>query len=132
MREALDPPTLPTPPGYSQVIRVSGGTTIYIAGQVAWDAENNLVGQGDFETQTRQVLTNLVAALDAVDASLEDLVKICIYVVDHDADKLDVIRRVRDEYFGDITPPASTLLGVSALALPDLMIEIDGIAVVEN
>jgi enamine deaminase RidA (YjgF/YER057c/UK114 family) len=114
------------------VIRVSGGTTIYIAGQVAWDAENNLVGQGDFETQTRQVLTNLVAALDAVDASLEDLVKICIYVVDHDADKLDVIRRVRDEYFGDITPPASTLLGVSALALPDLMIEIDGIAVVEN
>lgn len=131
MREAIDPPTLPTPPGYSQVVRVSGGTTVYIAGQVAWDAENNVVGHDDFETQTRQVLTNLVAALDAVDAGVEDLVKICIYVVDHDATKLDVIRRVRDEFFGDITPPTSTLLGVSALALPDLMIEIDAIAVLE-
>lgn len=128
MTEAINPPTLPTPPGYSQVIRVSGGTTIYIAGQVAWDAENNLVGRNDFETQTRQVLTNLVAALDAVDAGVEDLVKIGIYVVDYDTDKLDVIRRVRDEFFGDITPPTSTLLGVSALAVPDLMIEIDGIA----
>lgn len=132
MREAINPQTLPTPPGYSQVIRVSGGTTIYIAGQVAWDAENNLVGRNDFEKQTRQVLTNLVAALDAVGAGVADLVKIGIYVVDYDADKLDIIRRVRDEYFGDITPPASTLLGVSALAVPDLMIEIDGIAVVED
>lgn len=132
MREAINPPTLPTPPGYSQVIRVSGGTTIYIAGQVAWDAENDLVGRDDFETQTRQVLTNLVAALDAVDAGVEDLVKICIYVVDYDANKLDVIRRIRDEFFGDITPPTSTLLGVSALALPDLMIEIDAVAVVED
>jgi enamine deaminase RidA (YjgF/YER057c/UK114 family) len=132
MRETINPPTLPTPPGYSQVVRVSGGTTVYIAGQVAWDAENNLVGQNDLETQTRQVLTNLVAALAAVDAGVADLVKICIYVVDHDVTKLDVIRRVRDEFFGDITPPTSTLLGVSALAVPDLMIEIDGIAVLEN
>ncbi|HSM43654.1 MAG TPA: RidA family protein [Acidimicrobiia bacterium] len=132
MREAINPPTLPTPPGYSQVIRVSGGTTIYIAGQVAWDSENNLVGRNDFETQTRQVLTNLVAALDAVDAGVEHLVKICVYVVDHDANKLDVIRRVRDEFFGDITPPTSTLLGVSTLALPDLMIEIDAVAYVDG
>lgn len=132
MREAIDPPTLPTPPGYSQVIRVSGGTTIYIAGQVAWDAENHLVGRSDFEAQTRQVLTNLMAALDAAGASVDDLVKICIYVVDHDANKLDVIRRVRDEFFGDITPPTSTLLGVSALAVPDLMIEIDAVAYVNG
>lgn len=132
MREAINPPTLPTPRGYSQVIRVSGGTTIYIAGQVAWDAENNLVGRNDFETQTRQVLANLVAALAAVDAGVEDLMKICIYVVHYDANKLDVIRRVRDEFFGDITPPTSTLLGVSALALPDLMIEIDAIAYIHG
>lgn len=127
MRESIDPPSLPTPPGYSQIVRVSGGTTVYIAGQVAWDAGNNLVGPNDFEAQTRQVFSNLAAALEAVDASFEDLVKICIYVVDHDTGKLDVIRRVRDEFFGDITPPASTLLGVAALALPDLLIEIDAV-----
>lgn len=128
MREAIDPPSLPTPPGYSQVVRISGGTTIYIAGQVAWDADNNLVGPGDFEAQTRQVLTNLVAALEAAGAGPQDLVKINIYVVDHDAGKLDVIRRIRDEILGDVTPPTSTLLGVAALALPDLLIEVDAIA----
>lgn len=129
MSEVINPPSLPTPPGYSQVVRVSGGTTIYIAGQVALDEGNNLVGRGDFEAQTRQVLTNLVAALDAADARLGNLVKISIYVVDHDEEKLEVIRRVRDEFFGDITPPASTLLGVAALAVPDLMIEVDAVAV---
>lgn len=129
IRETIDPPSLPTPPGYSQIIRVSGGTTVYIAGQVAWDANNNLVGKHDFEAQTRQVLTNLVAALDAGGASLQDLVKICIYVVDHDEEKLDVIRTVRDEFFGDITPPTSTLLGVERLAVPGLMIEVDAVAV---
>lgn len=128
MREAIDPPTLPTPPGYSQVVQVSGGTTIYVAGQVAWDADNNLVGPGDFEAQARQVFTNLVAALEAAGAGPEDLVKINIYVVDHDAEKLDVIRRVRDEILDYITPPTSTLLGVAALALPDLLIEVDAIA----
>lgn len=128
MREAIDPPTLPTPPGYSQVVRVSGGATIYIAGQVAWDADNNQVGQGDFEAQARQVFDNLVAALDAAGAGPEHLVKINIYVVDHDAEKLDVIRRVRDEALGDVTPPTSTLIGVAALALPDLLIEVDAIA----
>lgn len=128
MREAINPPTLPTPPGYSQVVQVSGGTTIYVAGQVAWDADNNLVGPGDFEAQARQVFTNLIAALVAAGAGPEDLVKINIYVVDHDAGKLDVIRRVRDEILDYITPPTSTLLGVAALALPDLLIEVDAVA----
>lgn len=128
MKRAIDPPSLPSPPGYSHIVGVSGGTTVYIAGQVAWDAGNDLVGRNDFEAQTRQIFSNLGAALGAVDAGFEDLVKICIYVVDHDAVKLEVIRRVRDDFFGDITPPASTLLGVAALAIPDLMIEVDAVA----
>lgn len=132
MREAINPPSLPPPPGYSQVVRVSEGTTIYIAGQVAWDEEGNLVGARDFEAQTRQVFANLVAALHAASADVADLVKIGIYVVDHDAEKLDVIRRVRNAVFGDITPSASTLLGVSGLAVPGLMIEVDGIAFVQD
>jgi 2-iminobutanoate/2-iminopropanoate deaminase len=132
MRESTNPPSLPPPAGYSQVVRVSGGTTIYIAGQVSWDEDGNLVGAGDFEAQTRQVFHNLTAALAAFDAALSDLVKIGIFVVDHDSSKLQTIRTVRDEFFGDITPPASTLLGVEGLAVPDLMIEIDGIAVLDS
>jgi len=132
MREALNPTALPTPAGYSQVVRVSGGTTIHIAGQVAWDADNRLVGAGDFEAQTRQVLANLQAALASTGATLSDLVKIGIYVVDHDEAKLAVIRTVRDELFAGIAPPTSTLLGVDALAVPGLMVEIDGIAFVED
>lgn len=130
MREAINPETLPPPRGYSQVVEVSGGTTIYVAGQVAWDRDGNLVGEDDFEAQTRQVFQNLVAALVAAGAGLKDLVKIGIYVVDHDMEKMTIVRRVRDELMGHHTPPVSTLLGVDALAVPGLMIEIDGIAVV--
>ena len=132
MRESINPPSLPTPPGYSQVVRVSGGTTIYIAGQVSWDIDGNLVGPADFEAQTRQVFANLTGALTAFDAGLSDLVKIGIYVVDHDSSKLQTIRLVRDEFFGDMTPPASTLLAVAGLAVPDLMIEVDAVAFVED
>lgn len=129
MKEAINPPSLPPPPGYSQLVRITGGTTVYISGQVAWDENGELVGPGDFEAQTRQVFSNLVEALEAVGAKPQDLVKIGIYVVDHDPDRLRVIRTIRDEAFGEITPPASTLLGVDRLALPDLMIEVDGVAV---
>jgi enamine deaminase RidA (YjgF/YER057c/UK114 family) len=132
MRESINPPSLPAPPGYSQVVRISGGTTIYIAGQVSWDEDGNIGGIGDFKAQTRQVFHNVAAALAAVDAAFSDLVKIGIYVVDHDRSKLETIRLVRDEFFGDITPPTSTLLGVEGLAVPDLMIEVDGIAVVAD
>jgi enamine deaminase RidA (YjgF/YER057c/UK114 family) len=131
MREHINPPTLPQPPGYTQVVKTSGGTTVYVAGQVAWDANGGLVGDADFEAQTRQVFSNLMAALDAVGARPEHLVKVGIYIVGHDPDKLAVVRRVRDEAFGDITPPASTLLGVESLAVPGLMIEADAIAVLD-
>jgi enamine deaminase RidA (YjgF/YER057c/UK114 family) len=132
MREAINPGSLPPPPGYSQVVWVAGGTTVYIAGQVAWDTNGNIVGDGDFDAQTRQVFSNLEAALAAADCGFADLVKIGIYVVDHDDSKLKVIRDVRDEFFGAISPPASTLLGVERLAVPGLLIEVDGIAFVED
>jgi len=132
MREAINPETLPPPPGYSQVVKTSGGTTVYLAGQVAWDRDRNIVGEGDLQAQTRHVFNNLIEALDAAGAGLADLVKIGIYVVDHDLEKMATIRSVRDEFLEGITPPVSTLLGVDALAVPGLMIEIDGIAVVDS
>ena len=128
---ALSPSTLPPAPGYSQIVKVSGGTTIYIAGQVALDEEGQLVGEGDLEKQAHHVFTNLVTALSEAGATTSDLVKIGIYVVDHDLDKLKLIRRVRDEVLYVDPPPASTLLGVEHLAMPDFLIEADAIAIVE-
>jgi enamine deaminase RidA (YjgF/YER057c/UK114 family) len=130
-KTALNPSTLPPAPGYSQIVKVSGGTTIYIAGQVAWDEAGQLVGEGDFEQQARQVYENLVTALAEAGATPSDLVRVGIYVVDHDRDKLEVIRSVRDQILNVDPPPASTLLGVNRLALPDLLIEVDAIAVVD-
>ncbi|HXV70398.1 MAG TPA: RidA family protein [Acidimicrobiia bacterium] len=132
IREHLNPDILAPPPGYSQVVKVTDGTTIYLAGQVAWDRDRNIVGENDFEAQTRQVFHNVAEALAAVGAGFGDLVKIGIYVVDHDMEKMAIVRRVRDEIMDGITPPASTLLGVEALAVPGLMIEIDAIAVVNT
>jgi enamine deaminase RidA (YjgF/YER057c/UK114 family) len=130
-KSALNPSSLPPAPGYSQIVKVSGGTTIYIAGQVAWDAEGQVVGVGDFEEQARQVYRNLVTALAEAGATPSDLVRVGIYVVDHDLDKLKMIRSVRDQILNVDPPPASTLLGVERLAVPDLLIEVDAIAVVE-
>lgn len=130
-KTTLNPSSLPPALGYSQIVKVSGGTTIYIAGQVAWDERGELVGEGDLERQASQVFSNVVVALAEAGATPSDLVKVGIYVVEHDVDKLNVIRGVRDQIFNVDPPPASTLLGVERLALPDLLIEVDAIAVVE-
>lgn len=127
---AINPSTLPTPPGYSQIVQVSGGTTIYISGQVPLDASGSVVGAGSLERQARKVFSNLKAALDEVGATLDDLVRIGIYVVGHDDEKLEVIRRVRDEELPASPPPASTLLGVERLAISEFLIEVDAIAVI--
>jgi enamine deaminase RidA (YjgF/YER057c/UK114 family) len=129
-RRALNPKTLAQPPGYSQVVEVTGESLVFIAGQVSWGEDGRIVGQGDFEAQARQVFNNLVRALDAVGATPADLAKLGIYVVEHDVEKLAIVRRVRDEILGVDEPPASTLIGVERLALPDLMIEVDAVAVV--
>lgn len=130
-KNSSSPPTLPPAPGYSQIVEVTGGRTVYIAGQVALSTDGQVIGPGDLETQARHVFTNLVTALAEVGATPSDLVKIGIYVVDHQPDKLATIRRVRDETLQADPPPASTLIGVQSLALPDYLVEVDGIAVVD-
>jgi enamine deaminase RidA (YjgF/YER057c/UK114 family) len=130
-KHAINPPTLPAPPGYSQVVQVSGGSTIFISGQVSLGASGEVVGAGNLEQQARQVFANLNTALAAAGATSDDLVRIGIYVVGHDDDKLALVRRVRDEELPANPPPASTLLGVERLAIDDFLIEVDGIAVID-
>lgn len=122
-----NPTTLSKPTGYTHVVEVNRGRTIYIAGQVAFDASGSLVGKGDFAAQTRQVMENLKAALAAAGATFDNVVKVNTYVTD--MSQLPKLREIRASYFGT-NPPASTLVQVVGLALPDLMIEIEAIAVV--
>ena len=117
-------------PAYSHVAIASGARTVYIAGQVSMDTQGNLVGDGDLGAQTEQVMRNLGTALAAAGASFADVVKITTYVVDYKPEMRAVIGKARSPFFAGREPPASTLVGVSALALPGWLIEIEAIAVV--
>ena len=123
----LNPPTLSAPTGYSHVAEVSGGRTIYIAGQVAFDNSGKVVGKGDFAAQATQVFENLKLALAAGGATFENVVKVTTYVTD--MSHLPTLREIRVRYYGDFAP-TSTLVEIGRLANPDLMIEIEAVAVV--
>ena len=125
--ERMNPKDLATPTGYSHVVSARGGKTIYISGQVAFDANGQLVGKGDLAAQTKQVFDNLAVALKAAGASFANVVKTNYYM--RDAGQVAVVRDIRSRYFGKELP-ASTLVEVPRLANPDFLIEIEVIAVV--
>ncbi|GAA3030261.1 RidA family protein [Kitasatospora albolonga] len=116
----------PTAFGYSQAVVTADGTA-YIAGQYAADAEGKVV-EADFAEQVRIALANLGTALAAVGLGYENVVRLGSYVVDHDLAKLGVLLEQLTAIWGD-EPPAQTLSGVAALALPGMLFEIDAIAV---
>ena len=123
-----NPPTLSTPTGYTHVVEVTGpAKTVYISGQIAFDKEGKLVGAGDMAAQAEQVFKNLQSALEAAGAKFSDVVKMNTYITD--MSKAPAVREVRARYFSQSTP-ASTLVQVVALARPELMLEIEVIAVV--
>jgi len=124
--QRINPPALSKPTGYTHIVVVQGGRTIYLSGQVPLTADGKLVGPGNMEAQTRQVFENLRAALKASGADLSDLVKITIFATD--ASQLPAIRKVRDQYLLN-NLPASSFMEVKALFRPDVLIEIEGIAV---
>lgn len=117
-------------PAYSHTVIASGKRTVYVAGQVAVDERGTIVGAGDLAAQTTQVMKNLGKALAAAGAGYEHIVKITTYVVDYKPELRPIIGKARSAFFKG-TPPASTLVGVSALAAPEWMIEIEAIAVLE-
>ena len=125
--EYLNPPTLSAPTGYTHVVQVHRGRTVYIAGQVAFDKSGNVVGKGDFTAQTTQVFENLKLALAAAGATFDNLVKVTTFVTD--LSQMQTLRAIRAKYYGK-NAPASTLVQIVKLAHPDLMIEIEAIAVV--
>jgi reactive intermediate/imine deaminase len=119
------PAGLPPVNGYSHAV-VFDGRMIVISGQVPLTADGAPVAMDDPEAQVRQVFDNLAGALAAAGAGLDQIVKLTVYLTDL-AD-LEVFRRVRDEYISSESPPASTLVQVSALVHPTFRIEIDALA----
>ncbi len=130
-KEFLNPAGMPVLPGFSQVVTATGGKIVFISGQVAFNEKNELVGKGDLRAQAIQTFANLKKALAAVGATFEYVLKTNIYIVDYRPDMIAMIREVRSQYLPQDKPPASTLIGVQALALECLLIEIEAIAMVE-
>jgi reactive intermediate/imine deaminase len=123
----LNPETLAPPAGYTHAVDVQGSRLVFISGQVALDAEGQLVGAGDLDAQTRQVFDNLAAALAAADASWSDVVKLTYFV--RDVGQVAVIRAVRDEYVDTERPPASSLVEISRLVRDEFLVEIEAVAI---
>ena len=122
-RKILNPSTIHPPVGYSHVVEATGSRLAFIAGQAAIDRDFAVVGLGDLEAQTRQVMTNLRSALDGLHAGWEDVVKATVYTtLPHE---YETIGKAMSEAMGGVEPPAQVIAGVSGLALPELLIEIE-------
>jgi enamine deaminase RidA (YjgF/YER057c/UK114 family) len=121
-----NPAGLYKPRGYTHVVEVPAGRTVYVAGQVAFDEKGEIVGPGDARAQTEQVFRNLKIALESAGASFKDVVKLNWYV--RDASQVAIYREVRDRFLGDGPRPASTLVEVKSLVRDDLLLEVEAIA----
>ncbi|NCF20521.1 MAG: RidA family protein [Haliea sp.] len=105
------------------------GDFIFVSGQAALDLEGNIIGEGDFEAQAEQAFENLQAVLKAAGSGMDKLIKVNIYVTD--MANFQSVVAIRERYFSPPWP-ADTLVEVSALALPELMIEIEGVALADG
>jgi len=131
-KKYLNPDTLLKPRGYTHIVTITGpAKMIFISGQVAIDKEGKLVGPGDLKTQIRQASANLKAALEAAGATPADIVKTNTYIVNYKQSDYSAMREARGELFPDGEPPASTLVGVTSLAVEGLMVEMEAIAAVK-
>lgn len=123
----INPEGLPAVDVYHQVAVATGTKTIYVAGQVAWDAELDLA------TQTEQAYVSVHTALKAAGASFKDLVKVTVYVVDWTPDKMpDLLKGIESalKATGENARPPATLIGVQALDVPEHLVEIEAVAVI--
>ena len=127
MVEHIAPPGVAPANGYTHVV-VGSGRLISISGQVAFDESGQLVGRDDPEAQARQVFENLRRCLAAAGATFTDVVKLTYFVTD--IASLNAVRRVRDTFVDTSRPPASSAVQVAGLILPDLLLEVEALALI--
>jgi reactive intermediate/imine deaminase len=128
VRKLIQPDSLPTPTAcYSQGLEISGKRLIFTAGQLPFDKDGALVGEGDFRKQITQVFENIGAVLSEAGATFDDVAKLNIYVTD--VANLPLVQEVRSRYLTK-PYPATTLVEITALANPKALVEIEAIAVI--
>jgi 2-iminobutanoate/2-iminopropanoate deaminase len=132
-KEHINPNSLfpSLPHGFSQVVVATGRKIVFISGQTAWDREKNIVGGDSVLEQARQAFRNLERAMESVGGTLKDVVALRIYIVDYQAECGTAVGTALREVFSSERPPATTWIGVSALADPEFLIEIEATAVLD-
>ncbi len=130
--EVMNPEGLPQPDVYAQVAVATGTRTAYLAGQVARTADGAPVGTGDLAAQVEQAFVNVATAVEAVGGTYDDVAKLTVYVVDWSPEKMAALGegalRAAMRIGTDAVRPI-TLIGVAALGEPDLLVEIEAVAV---
>src|SRR5262245_58343147 len=129
-----NPGGLPEIDVYRQVSIASGSKLVFIAGQVAWDAEGGTVGEGDLAAQVEQCYLNINTALAAAGGTFDDVAKLTVHVVDWAPDKMPLLFEGTSRAAAKLgmTPvPPATLVGVAALDVPDHLVEIEATAVLD-
>ena len=133
--ELLNPAGLPNPDRYRQVAIATGSKLVFLSGQVARDAAGTRIGADDLAAQVEQAITNVNIAIEAAGGTYADIAKVTVYVVDLSPEKMPAygegVRRAATT-LGIDTTKAVTLIGVSALGEPDLLVEIEAIAVLDS
>ncbi|MDO3700222.1 RidA family protein [Micromonospora sp. C28SCA-DRY-2] len=132
--ELVNPDGLPKPEVYRQLSIATGSRLVFLAGQVARDADGNPVGEGDLAAQVEQAYLNVGTALAGIGSSFDDVAKLTIYVVDWSPDKMPAlgegVSRAAARLGIDPVKPI-TLIGVAALGEPDLLVEVEATAVID-
>ncbi len=126
----INPPHLyeSVPFGFSHAALQEGGRTLHLAGPVAWDAQCHVVGEGDLARQVEVALQNRSAVLAEASADAGNLVRLRTYIVDNTPEKLGIVVGAINRFYAGATPAPNTVVGVSGLALPDFLVEIEATA----
>lgn len=117
--------------GFSQIVVARGSRTVYFSGQVAWDENQNIIGENDLRAQVWQSLRNVEIVMTTAGGAMTDIVALRIYIVHDWMDKTATVSEGLKAFFPGDHPPATTWIGVQSLARPEFLIEIEGTAVLD-
>ena len=125
------------PPGtkplgmYTQVTVAQGGSIAFISGQVSADANGKVVGVNDIQAQAVQVFENLKLCIEGIGATFEDVIKFTIYIVGLTQERRKAVMDVRGRYISHENPPAATMVGVTELVEPELLVEVEAVVAID-